>query len=94
MEGGIVFGLTAALYGRISLREGRVEQGNFNDYPVLRIHEMPEVEVHIVPSMAPPSGTGEPGTPLMAAAVCNALFVLTGRRIRSLPLAQHDLMKA
>jgi isoquinoline 1-oxidoreductase beta subunit len=94
MEGGIVFGLTAALFGRISLKAGRVEQGNFHDYPVLRIHEMPEVEVHIVPSMAPPSGTGEPGTPLMAAAVCNALFVLTGRRIRSLPLAQHDLMKA
>jgi isoquinoline 1-oxidoreductase subunit beta len=94
MEGGIVFGLTAALYGRISLKVGRVEQGNFHDYPVLRIHEMPEVEVHIVPSMAPPSGTGEPGTPLMAAAVCNALFALTGRRIRSLPLAQHDLMRA
>ena len=94
MEGGIVFGLTAALYGRISLKAGRVEQGNFHDYPVLRIHEMPEVEVHIVPSMAPPSGTGEPGTPLMAAAVCNALFALTGRRIRSLPLAQHDLMRA
>jgi isoquinoline 1-oxidoreductase subunit beta len=94
MESGIVFGLTAALYGRISLKAGRVEQGNFHDYPVLRIQEMPDIEVHIVPSTAPPSGTGEPGTPLMAAAVCNALFALTGRRLRSLPLAQHGLVKA
>ncbi len=85
MEGGIVFGLTAALYGRITLKNGRVEQSNFHDYPVLRIGEMPEVEVHIVPSTEPPSGIGEPGTPLMAAAVSNAVFALTGQRIRSLP---------
>jgi isoquinoline 1-oxidoreductase beta subunit len=87
IEGGVVFGLSAALYGRITLRNGRVEQSNFHDYPVLRMSEMPEVEVHIVPSTEPPSGIGEPGTPLIAAAVANALFALTGARLRSLPLA-------
>jgi CO/xanthine dehydrogenase Mo-binding subunit len=94
MEGGIVFGLSAALYGQITLREGRVQQRNFHQYPVLRIDQMPEVEVHIVPSTEPPSGIGEPGTPLMAAAVCNALFALTGTRIRSLPLIRHGFESA
>jgi isoquinoline 1-oxidoreductase beta subunit len=94
MEGGIVFGLSAALYGQITLQEGRVQQRNFHDYPVLRIDQMPEVEVHIVPSTEPPSGIGEPGTPLMAAAVCNALFALTGTRIRSLPLTRHGFESA
>ena len=94
MEGGVVFGLSAALYGQITLRDGRVQQSNFHDYPVLRMDAMPEVEVHIVPSTEPPSGIGEPGTPLMAAAVCNALFALTGRRIRSLPLTQHGFESA
>jgi isoquinoline 1-oxidoreductase beta subunit len=94
MEGGIVFGLSAALYGQITLKQGRVQQSNFHDYPVLRMDAMPSVEVHIVPSTEPPSGVGEPGTPLMAAALCNALFVLTGRRIRSLPLVQHGFESA
>ena len=94
MEGGIAFGLSAALYGQITLKDGRVQQSNFHDYPVLRIDQMPEVEVYIVPSTEPPSGIGEPGTPLMAAAVCNALFALTGRRIRSLPLTRHGFESA
>ncbi len=94
MEGGIVFGLSAALYGQITLQQGRVQQSNFHDYPVLRMDAMPQVDVHIVPSTAPPSGIGEPGTPLMAAALCNALFVLTGRRIRSVPLVQHGFESA
>jgi isoquinoline 1-oxidoreductase beta subunit len=94
MEGGIVFGLSAALYGQITLKQGRVQQSNFHDYPVLRMDAMPAVDVHIVPSTAAPSGIGEPGTPLMAAAVCNALFALTGRRIRSLPLVQHGYESA
>ena len=94
MEGGIVFGLSAGLYGQITLKDGRVQQSNFHDYPVLRIDQMPEVEVHIVPSTEPPSGIGEPGTPLMAAAVCNALFALTGRRVRSLPLTRHGFESA
>jgi isoquinoline 1-oxidoreductase beta subunit len=94
MEGGIVFGLSAALYGRITLKRGRVQQSNFHDYPVLRMNAMPEVEVDIVPSTAPPAGIGEPGTPLIAAALCNALYALTGRRIRSLPLVDHGFDSA
>ncbi len=85
MESGIVYGLSAALYGRITLKEGRVQQSNFHDYPVLRLHEMPVVEVHIVPSGEEPGGAGEPGTPPIAPAVANAIFALTNRRLRSLP---------
>ena len=94
MEGGIVFGLSAALYGQITMKQGRVQQSNFHDYPVLRLHSMPVVEVHIVPSTAPPSGIGEPGTPLMAAVLGNALFALTGQRVRSLPLVRHGFESA
>jgi isoquinoline 1-oxidoreductase beta subunit len=86
MESGIVFGLTAALHGEITLKDGRVEQSNFHDYPLLRLNEMPEVEVHIVPSTEPPSGVGEPGTPPIAPAVANALFALTGKPVRKLPI--------
>jgi isoquinoline 1-oxidoreductase subunit beta len=91
MEGGIGFGLAAALDGAITLKAGRVEQGNFHDYPVLRMHEMPRVEVHILPSQEAPTGVGEPGVPPVAPAVCNALFALTGRRIRTLPIRSQRL---
>ena len=87
MEGGIGFGLSAAMYGRITLKDGVVEQSNFHDYQVLRINEMPAIEVHIVPSTAKPSGVGEPGTPVIAPAVANALAMATGKRIRTLPIA-------
>lgn len=86
MEGGIIFGLTAALYGDITLRDGAVEQSNFHDYPLLRMHEMPDIEVLIIPSDRPPSGVGEPGVPPIAPAVANALFAATGQRLRRLPL--------
>jgi isoquinoline 1-oxidoreductase beta subunit len=86
MESGIAFGLGAALYGRIDLREGRPQQSNFHDYRVLRLDEMPQVEVHIVPSSERPGGVGEPGVPPIAPAVANALFALTGKRLRELPL--------
>lgn len=86
MEGGIGFGLSAALYEGIRLDRGRVVQSNFHDYPVLRMREMPRVEVVILPSTDPPGGVGEPGTPPIAPAVANALFALTGRRIRDLPI--------
>jgi isoquinoline 1-oxidoreductase beta subunit len=86
MESGIAYGLSAALYGEITLKEGRVEQGNFDRYQVLRLNDMPKVEVHIVQSDAPPSGVGEPGTPPIAPAVANALFLLTGKRVRTLPI--------
>jgi len=87
MEGGIGFGLSAALYGKITLKDGVVEQSNFHDYPILRINEMPAVEVHIVPSTAKPSGVGEPAVPVIAPAVANAMAQATGKRIRTLPLA-------
>jgi len=85
VQSALVFGLSAALYGRITLKDGRVEQSNFTDYPVLRINEMPEASVHIVASNAPPAGVGECGTPPIAPAVANALFQLTGKRLRKLP---------
>jgi isoquinoline 1-oxidoreductase beta subunit len=86
MQSGIVFGLSAALYGEITFRDGQVEQSNFHDYPVLRLHEMPRVEVRIAKSNEKMGGVGEPGTPPIAPAVANALFALTGKRLRSLPL--------
>ena len=86
MESGIAFGLGAALHSRIDLREGRPLQSNFNDYEVLRLPEMPRVEVHIVPSTERPGGVGEPGVPPIAPAVANALFALTEQRLRELPL--------
>lgn len=91
MESAIVYGLTAALKGAITISRGRVEQDNFNDYDMLRINEMPVVEVHIVPSQNPPGGVGEPGTPPIAPAVCNAIFAATGKRIRRLPIRAEDL---
>jgi isoquinoline 1-oxidoreductase beta subunit len=87
MEGGIGFGLSAALYGAITLKDGGVEQSNFHDYPVLRMNEMPAVEVHIVPSTDKPTGVGEPGVPPIAPAVANALAAATGKRLRKLPLS-------
>ena len=86
MEGGAVYALTAALYGQITLDRGRVQQSNFHDYPMLRMAEMPRIETHIVDSGEAPGGLGEPGVPTVAPAVTNALFALTGRRIRRLPI--------
>jgi len=86
MEGGIGFGLTAALYGKITLKDGVVEQSNYHEYPLLRINEMPAVEVHIVSSTGKPTGVGEPGVPVIAPAVANALAAATGKRLRVLPL--------
>ncbi len=88
MQGGVVFGLSAALYGEITVENGRVKQGNFNDYPVLRMPEMPVVEVHIVPSTDALGGIGEPSVPPTAPAVCNAIFAATGKRIRKLPIGK------
>jgi isoquinoline 1-oxidoreductase beta subunit len=86
MEGGIGFGLSAALHGAITLEEGRVEQSNFHDYVPLRIGEMPRVETHIVASREHPTGVGEPGVPPIAPAVANAVAAATGKRLRALPL--------
>jgi CO/xanthine dehydrogenase Mo-binding subunit len=86
MEGGIVYGLTAALYGRIRIDKGRAVESNFDDYPLLTIDRMPQIDVHIIKSDAPPSGTGEPGLPAIAPAVANAVSAATGKRMRSLPI--------
>ena len=86
VEGAVVFGLSAALYGEITLRDGKVQQSNFHDYPPVRMYEAPTVEVHIVPSTERPSGVGEPGVPPIAPAVANAVFAATGKRLRRLPL--------
>jgi isoquinoline 1-oxidoreductase beta subunit len=93
MESAVVFGLTAALYSAITLKNGRVEQTNFDSYPLLSLNEMPTVEVHIVPSQEKASGVGEPGVPPVAPAVTNAIFAATGKRIRKLPIAAEELTK-
>jgi isoquinoline 1-oxidoreductase beta subunit len=92
MESGIIFGLTAALYGEITFDKGRVQQRNFHDYKMLRIHETPEIEVHIVPSTEKQGGVGEPGVAPIAAAVGNAIFAATGKRVRRLPIRAADLL--
>jgi len=86
MEGGMGFGLSAALWGEATLMDGLVQQSNFDDYQMLRLDRMPQVEVHIVPSAEPPTGVGEPATPVIAPAVANAVFAATSRRLRQLPL--------
>jgi isoquinoline 1-oxidoreductase beta subunit len=88
IQGGVVFGLSAALYGEITLDRGRVVQANFDTYPVVRMPEAPVVEVHIVASTEKQGGTGEPGVPPIAPAVCNAIFAVTGKRIRKLPIGR------
>jgi isoquinoline 1-oxidoreductase subunit beta len=92
MESGVVFGLTAALYGEITFKDGRVQQGNFHDYPMLRMNEAPVVETHIVPSTDKMGGIGETGVPPIAPAVCNAVFALTGKRVRRLPIRPEELV--
>ncbi len=91
MESGIAYGLTAALYGDISIRRGAVLQSNFHDYPMLRLNEAPEIETYIINSGESLGGAGEPGTPAIAPALANAVFDATGYRIRELPVSLHDL---
>lgn len=91
MEGAINFALSAVLYGEIDLEKGRVRQSNFHDYRMVRIHEAPEIEVHVVKSTERHGGVGEPGVPPMAPAVGNAIFAATGRRLRRLPIRPADL---
>jgi isoquinoline 1-oxidoreductase beta subunit len=94
MESGIGYGLSAAINGAVTLKDGKVEQGNFDDHPVLRINEMPAIDVHILPSKNKPSGVGEPGTPVIAPALANALATLDGKPVRSLPLSAQGIKLA
>jgi len=91
MESGIIFGLTAVLYGEITFENGKVKQRNFHDYKILRMNEAPLIEVHILESGEKMGGAGEPGTPPIAPAVVNAIFAATGKRVRKLPLQLSDL---
>lgn len=91
VQGGINFGISNALFGKITLRNGRVEQGNFGDYPILRLNDAPRIEVHIMPSPAKPTGIGEEGTPAVIAALVEAVYAAGGPRIRRLPIMDHDL---
>jgi isoquinoline 1-oxidoreductase beta subunit len=88
-EGSIIFGLTAALFGEVNIDGGKVKEQNFDSYRVLRIHEVPKIEVHLIESDDKPGGMGEPATALVAPAVCNAIYAATGRRLRSLPIAKQ-----
>ncbi|MGH8567465.1 MAG: molybdopterin cofactor-binding domain-containing protein, partial [Gammaproteobacteria bacterium] len=90
MEGGIIFGITAALFGEITIKDGRVEQNNFHDYRILGINEAPVVEVYLVKSAKAPGGIGEPGTVAIAPAVTNAIFAATGKRVRKLPIRMTE----
>jgi isoquinoline 1-oxidoreductase beta subunit len=87
MESAVIFALTAALHGRIDIKDGAVQQSNFGDYPMVQLPQAPVVETWIVPSTRAPAGVGEPGVPPLAPAVANALFALTGKRQRALPFA-------
>jgi isoquinoline 1-oxidoreductase subunit beta len=93
MEGGIAFGLGAALRGAMTLTDGRVDQSNFHDYKPLRMADMPRVEVYIVPSVAPPTGVGEAAVPPIAPAVANAIYAATGERVRRLPFDRQSFRR-
>jgi isoquinoline 1-oxidoreductase beta subunit len=87
MQSGIVFGASGALYGEITLKDGRVQQSNFTDYRVLRMNESPVIEVHLVRNTEAPGGMGEPGTSAVMPAIANAVFAATGKRVRKLPIS-------
>jgi isoquinoline 1-oxidoreductase beta subunit len=94
LQGGLIFGLTAALYGEVTLRQGRVEQSNFHDYRVLRINEVPRIDVHLIRSGEAPGGIGEAGTTAAAPALRNAIYAATGVGLRRLPIDRKQLATA
>ena len=91
IQSGINFGVTATLYGEITLKNGRVEQTNFDSYQVMRMNEAPAIEVHILPSEEPPGGMGEAGTSVIVPAIANAVFAATGKRLRKMPVDANAL---
>jgi isoquinoline 1-oxidoreductase beta subunit len=94
LQSGIIFGVTASLYGEITLKNGRVEQSNFDTYQILRINEAPAIEVHVVKSQEPPGGMGETGTSAIVPAIANAIFAATGKRLRKMPVDSSVLKQA
>jgi isoquinoline 1-oxidoreductase beta subunit len=94
IQSGIIFGATAALYGQVTLKQGRIEQSNFHDYQALRMNEAPTIEVHIVQSSEPPGGMGETGTSAIVPAIANAIFAATGKRLRRMPVDARALKSA
>lgn len=92
MEGAAIFGMSLAFYGDVTAKSGAIEQGNFDDYPIARMNEVPPIDVQIIESDAPPGGVGEPGVPPVAPAICNAIFAATGKRYRELPLNQYGIV--
>jgi len=92
LEGGILFGLTAALKGEINVQKGQIVQSNYDDYPMLKLKDTPEIIVHLIENHEPPGGLGEAGTPLIGPAVANAVFAATGKRVRRLPIKRNDLV--
>ena len=93
VQGGVIFGLSAALYSGITVKKGGIEQSNFHDYRSLRINEAPRIEVHCVPSLQPPGGLGEVGTAIAAPALGNAIFAACGVRLRALPVERRLLVQ-
>ena len=91
IQSSIVFGLTAALYGEITLDKGRVQQRNFDKYPMLRINETPQIDIILVQSTEKPGGIGEPATALIGPAVSNAIFAATGKRLRKMPFTPQSI---
>ncbi len=91
VQGGLMFGFTAALYGDITVKDGRVQQKNFNDYRIMRINEAPPIEVHIIPSHEAPGGIGEPGCTAGPPSLVNAIAAATGIRLRRLPIDRNIL---
>jgi len=92
MEGSAIFGASLAFYGEITAKEGIIEQGNFHDYQMTRINQIPDIHTHIIKSDAVPTGVGEPGLPPFAPALCNAIFAASGKRHRRLPLKELQLI--
>jgi isoquinoline 1-oxidoreductase beta subunit len=90
-EGSIIFGLTAALFGEITIKNGQVQEKNFDSYRMLRINEIPKIEVYLMDSNEKPGGMGEPATALVAPAVCNAIYAASKKRLRSLPIEKHGI---
>ena len=92
MEGAAIFGMSLAFYGKITTKNGAIEQGNYHDYKMIRMNEAPKIQVEIVKSTENPSGVGEPGVPVIAPAIINAVFKATGKRYHNLPLADYGLV--